>query len=47
LAKGDITKIEGIFKLNFVFTLTHKSFEVENKRIFEFYEYNKYNIRSI
>lgn len=25
-------------KLNFIFTLTHKSFELENKKIAEYYE---------
>lgn len=38
LAKGDITKIEPILKLNFLFILTHKSFELENKFIYEHYD---------
>jgi len=35
--------MEDVLKMNFLFTLTHKSFEVENKKISEFYEYRRYN----
>lgn len=37
LAKGDLTKIDTVFQTNFVLTLTHRSFELENKRIYEYY----------
>jgi hypothetical protein len=31
-------------KLNFLFTLTHKSFELENKKIREYYDFRRYNL---
>lgn len=45
LVKGDITKMEAVMSLNFVFVLNFKSFEVENKNVFEYYDHNRYNIR--
>lgn len=36
-AKGDIRAIKEIADYNFIFTLTHKSFEVENKQIHKYY----------
>lgn len=45
LAKGDITKMESIAKLNFIFSLTYKSYELENKAISEYYDYKRFNIR--
>ena len=44
LVKGDITKMEPLLKLNFIFVLNFKSCEVENKKIFEYYDHNKYSI---
>ena len=44
LAKGDVTKIEPILKMNFIFALTFKSCEIENKQIFEYYDRDRYNI---
>ena len=32
LAKGDILKIETITKLNFMFVITHLSYEIANKK---------------
>jgi len=43
LAKGDVTRIEQVMQTNFVLTLTHRSFEIENKKLYEFYEYGRYN----
>jgi hypothetical protein len=45
LAKGDIKQFEAVLNLNFIFVLNFKSFELENKNIFEHYDFNKYNIR--
>lgn len=36
--------MEAVLKQNFLFTLTHKSFELENKKIREYYDYRRYNI---
>jgi hypothetical protein len=44
LAKGDITKMEEVLKLNFLFTLTHKGFEIENKKISEYYDFRRFNV---
>jgi hypothetical protein len=44
LAKGDITKIPDVVKLNFMFTLTHRSFEIENKKLAEYYDFRRYSI---
>ena len=40
LAKSDITKFEQILQMNFIFTLNMKSFESENKPLYE--RYNKH-----
>lgn len=42
LAKGDITKIPQILELNFLFVLTHKSYEVENKKVAEYYDNGRF-----
>lgn len=36
--------MESVFKLNLLFTLTHRSFELENKKIKEYYDFVRYNI---
>jgi len=37
LAKGDITRIPEITKMNYIFTMNLKAFEYENKKIKEYY----------
>lgn len=44
IAKGDILKIEQLTKLNLLFLLTHKGYEIENKKIYEFYEFRRFNM---
>lgn len=46
LAQGDVTKIEAIFEMNFVFILNHKSFELENKKIKEWYDWRRFNVEA-
>lgn len=36
--------MEDVLKLNFIFTLTHRSFELENKKVKEWYEYKRFNL---
>ncbi len=38
LAKGDVTKIPEITKLNFIFCMNIKSFEQDNKDIRQYYD---------
>jgi hypothetical protein len=47
LAQGDITKMESVLKLNILFTLTFKSFEIENKKIREYYDWRRYNLTAV
>jgi hypothetical protein len=44
LAQGDICKMETIFKTNFILTLNHKAFELENKKVKEYYDFRRFNI---
>ena len=37
LAKGDPTKFDELLKLNFLFSLTFKSFEKDNKHVEQYY----------
>jgi hypothetical protein len=44
MAKGNLLEIEKLFEVNFILTLNHKAFELENKKKAEFYDYRRYNI---
>jgi len=44
MSKGDIFKLKDLFELNLNFFLTHKAFEIENKNMYEFYEYKRFNV---
>lgn len=44
LAKGDITRMPEVLKMNFLFTLMHRAFELENKKTAEYYDSGRYTI---
>jgi hypothetical protein len=46
LAKGDICKMETIFKTNFILTLNHMAFQKENKKIADYYDWRRFNIEA-
>lgn len=44
MAKGDPVKLKEILELNFIYLLNIKSYELENKKQAEYYDYGRYNI---
>lgn len=45
LGKGDALKMKEVLSLNLIFLLNFKSCELENKQIFEHYDFNRFNLR--
>jgi hypothetical protein len=43
-AKGCPVKLKEVLQLNFIYLLNFKSYELENKKNKEYYDYGRYNI---
>lgn len=44
MAKGCPVKMKEILELNFIYLLNFRSYEVQNKKTSEYYDYGRYNV---